>query len=269
MNQVQLQQDRVKPINPKQQINTLLAEASNILVVTAKNPNNDQIAGVSAFESVMRKVGKTSLVVVTDPLPKIAEVINTENIATSPESSRELVISLELGDKNLQRLHYKLDDGRLLISVMPDKGQIDPKSIEYHYGTFNFDLVVALGVSDFSRIDRLQEKYPTIFDGYHLINVDYHRNNTNYGSINFVDSKASSISEILVALFESMGQNLLDPEIATSLFAGIMSNTNRFCNVQTTAKSMTVAAQMLAAGADQQAVVKALFQDKKKSSKPR
>ncbi|MBP6005965.1 hypothetical protein KA531_03655, partial [Candidatus Saccharibacteria bacterium] len=64
--------------------------------------------------------------------------------------------------------------------------------------------------------------------------------------------------------FESMGQNLLDSGAATGLFAGIISNTNRFCNTQTTAKSMTVAAQMLAAGADQQAVVKALFQDKKK-----
>lgn len=262
MNQVQ--QDRVKPINPKQQINTLLAEANNILVVTAKNPNNDQIAGVVAFENVMRKVGKTSLVVVTDPLPKVAEVINTDNIATSPESSRELIISLKLDDHHLQRLHYKLEDGRLLISVMPDQGQIDPETIEYKYGTFNFDLVVALGVSDFSKIDRLQEKYPTIFDGYHLINIDYHRNNTNYGSINFVDQRASSVSEILVALFESMGQNLLDSGVATGLFAGIISNTNRFCNTQTTAKSMTVAAQMLAAGADQQAVVKALFQDKKK-----
>ncbi len=64
---------------------------------------------------------------------------------------------------------------------------------------------------------------------------------------------------MVLALTESVQNGLLDKDMATALLAGIMAATDRFTAPSTTAKSMTVAAQMLAAGADQQKVTKEIF----------
>jgi hypothetical protein len=68
---------------------------------------------------------------------------------------------------------------------------------------------------------------------------------------------------MLVALAESLQGGIIDADIATSLLTGIMASTDRFTATHTTSKSLTVAAQMMAAGARQQAVVRALYRDGK------
>lgn len=51
---------------------------------------------------------------------------------------------------------------------------------------------------------------------------------------------------------------MIDESIATALYTGITSATHNFTTPSTSAKSMTVAAQMLAAGAKQQEIVKVM-----------
>jgi hypothetical protein len=49
-------------------------------------------------------------------------------------------------------------------------------------------------------------------------------------------------------------KSLLDASIATSLLTGIVAQTDRFSNTHTTSRVMTTAAQLMAAGADQQLI---------------
>lgn len=63
---------------------------------------------------------------------------------------------------------------------------------------------------------------------------------------------------MLISVFESLGQGLVDEYVATAILSGIMSATANFTAPQTTAKAMTMAAQMIAAGAKQQEVVRAM-----------
>src|SRR4029077_17320025 len=92
-----------------------------------------------------------------------------------------------------------------------------------------------------------------------LVNLDFHRSNEGYGAVNLIEPNASSLCEMLVALSESLQSGIIDAEIATTLLMGIVASTDRFTAAHTTSKSLTVAAQMMAAGARQQAVVKALY----------
>jgi hypothetical protein len=59
---------------------------------------------------------------------------------------------------------------------------------------------------------------------------------------------------MLVSISESFGSNLMDTQIATAFLTGIVSETDRFKNEKTTPKVLTMSAQLVAAGANQQLI---------------
>ncbi|TSC95692.1 MAG: phosphoesterase RecJ domain-containing protein, partial [Candidatus Berkelbacteria bacterium Licking1014_2] len=97
-----------------------------------------------------------------------------------------------------------------------------------------------------------------------VINIDHHSANDYFGKVNWVDLTATSTAEILVSLLESLSRetNILDEDIATCLLAGIVVDTNSFQSISTTPKSLTVAAQLVAAGGRQQQIIDCLYRTK-------
>ncbi len=255
-------------LTPKQQVVELLRQSQSVLIVTGREPNVDQLMSVYALQAVLTKVGKKSHAVVTDAFPAAANLVDTGKISRTLDGVRDFVVSLDLARVEVDKLKYDIEDGRLNITITPAAGNFSPDDAQFGYGAYQFDLVVVLGVHKIIQIDRLLEDNPTLFDGLHLINLDYHRVNENYGSVNYVDTAASSVSEMLIGTLESLAQGQIDADIATALLAGIMASTNRFTTAATTPKAMTVAAQLLSAGARQQEVVKALFSESSVRPKP-
>ena len=75
-----------------------------------------------------------------------------------------------------------------------------------------------------------------------------------FGDVEWVDAKASSISEMVSKLaFELEGK--MDASTATALLTGLVAATDRFKNPATTPDAMVLAAKLMGAGADQQLVV--------------
>lgn len=246
-------------LTPKQQVSELIRQANTILLVTGREPNNDQLASLVALQAILAKLGKNVHAIVTDELPKIGVALDTTKVSRDLQGIRDFVVSLDLSNVEVDKLKYTIEDGKLNIIVTPHQGNFTAADASYSYGAYQLDLVIALGVPSLAKLDRLHEANPTIFDGIHLINLDYHRINESYGSVNLVDQSSASVAEILVSITESLGQGLIDAHIATAMLAGIMASTNRFSAPNTTPKAMTVAAQLMAAGAKQQEIVKALY----------
>ena len=245
-------------LTPKQQASELIKQAHNIVIVTGREPNNDQLSAAIATQRVLNKLQKQASIVITDSLPKSSALYDTQFISSELEGVRDFVISVAMHSVVVDKLKYNVEGDRLDVTVTPLNGNFNAKDVSFEQGPFKFDLVIVLGVAQIARLDKIVEKNPTIFDGLHLINIDYHRINEMYGSINYIDQNSSSVCEMMVSLFESLEQGIVDESIATALYTGITSATHNFTTADTTAKSMTVAAQMLAAGAKQQEVVKAL-----------
>ncbi len=243
---------------PKQQTTELIRQAQNILIVTGREPNNDQLASAVGLHAVLTKLGKVANVVITDRLPKIASVLDTSMVAKDMQGVRDFIISIDMHSTQVDKVKYDVDGRRLDVTITPHGGNFTAKDVSFGYGAYQFDLVIALGVPSLSKLDRLHEANPTIFDGLHLINIDYHRINDNYGSVNLVDTTATCVAEILISTIESLGQGMIDAQIATAFLASFMSATANFTAPATTAKALTIAAQMMSAGAKQQEIVKAL-----------
>ncbi|MBA3678880.1 hypothetical protein H0W80_01625 [Candidatus Saccharibacteria bacterium] len=246
-------------LTPKQQAVELIKQANHILLVTGKEPNNDQLSSMVALELILQRVGKQVSAIVTSDMPKVHKVLDTRHISRDLTGIRDFVIRLDTKDVEVDKLRYEVNDDNLEVVISPFSGNFTAENASFDYGAYKFDLVIVLGVSEISKIDAILEQNPTIFDGIHLINIDSHRSNENYGSVNYVEPQASSVCEMLVGVIESVAQGMIDYHVATALLAGIMSSTKGFTAPNTTAKSLTIAAQMMSGGAKQQEIVQALF----------
>ncbi len=212
-----------------------------------------------ALTHALRKIDKKVTALVTDRVPGGAQFIAKGIVDTSLAGSRDFIVELSLAKAEVDKVKYTVEDGKLNVHVTPFSGGFTPADVSFSQGDYHFDLIIALGVPRRANLDRIFEQNPNLLSSTPMLNLDYHRINEQHGAINLLETNASTISEMVLALTESVQGGLLDKDMATALLAGIMAATDRFTAPSTTAKSMTVAAQMLAAGADQQKVTKEIF----------
>ncbi|MFD1465677.1 bifunctional oligoribonuclease/PAP phosphatase NrnA [Lapidilactobacillus mulanensis] len=105
-------------------------------------------------------------------------------------------------------------------------------------------LVIVTDTADTPRVS--DQRFNT---GNYLIKIDHHPNDDAYGDMYYVDTTASSCSEIIVDLVNaSNGQLKLNTEAARVLYAGIIGDTGRFLYSDTSQHTFEVAAQLVGHG---------------------
>jgi phosphoesterase RecJ-like protein len=109
-----------------------------------------------------------------------------------------------------------------------------------------FDLCISLDCSDLRRLGRLSQ-VPT-FGSTPLLNIDHHMTNLNFGTVNLVDSHASSTAEVVLRLLDYMAVPL-DAEMATCLLTGIVTDTRGFRTSNVTVQVMEAVLRLIKAGA--------------------
>lgn len=107
-------------------------------------------------------------------------------------------------------------------------------------------LVIAIDTANTPRIDDQRYK-----NGKFLIKIDHHPNDDAYGDIYWVNTNASSSSEMVVDLVNaSNGQLVLNKKAAAMLYAGIIGDTGRFMFNNTSAHTLRITAQLFEYGID-------------------
>lgn len=105
-------------------------------------------------------------------------------------------------------------------------------------GEYQGALVIVTDTANQARID--DERYDR---GDFLIKIDHHPNDEVYGDICWVDTKASSCSEMVAQLALEMDLKM-DSDIAYLLYAGIIGDTGRFLYPATSAKTFEIVAKL-------------------------
>ncbi|MGM9903104.1 phosphoesterase RecJ protein [Enterococcus sp. 10A9_DIV0425] len=81
--------------------------------------------------------------------------------------------------------------------------------------------------------------------GSQLIKIDHHPNDEPYGDLSWVDTKASSCSEMIAEFVLMFPEELkLNAEAARLLYAGIVGDTGRFLYPSTTKRTLEIAAML-------------------------
>lgn len=83
----------------------------------------------------------------------------------------------------------------------------------------------------------------------YVYNIDHHVTNTGEGTIHFIDPQAAATGEIIFRLLTDYWQLSPDAIVATNLYAALMTDTGSFRFSNTTAATLHIAAQLVAAGA--------------------
>ena len=105
-------------------------------------------------------------------------------------------------------------------------------------------LVIVMDTANSGRIDN-----KNFSKGAYIIKIDHHPSEDNYGQLNFVDTKAASVCEMITHLVAGYGWTI-SLEVATLLYAGIVSDTGRFLYDTVTPKTFDAAKKLLSLGID-------------------
>lgn len=119
-------------------------------------------------------------------------------------------------------------------------------------------VIFCLDFNDLSRINELGElvaQNPAI-----KINVDHHRDPKDFASFKYSTLETSSTCELIYRLAEDMGWlDVLNTDIASCLYAGIMTDTGSFRFNTTTGLTHRITAHLLDAGANGSLIHENLF----------
>lgn len=241
----------------KQQISEKIKEVSNILITVSKNPTVDELSAALALTLILNKLDKHATAVFSGAIPPAIEFLEPDKtLENNVDSLRDFIIAID--KEKADRLRYKVEGDVVRIFITPYKTHITEQDLEFTHGDFNVELVLALNVESQDVLDEAIAAHGKILHDATLATITSQGKTSTLGSIDWKDEGASSLCEMLVSLGESLKSGLLDEQIATALLTGIVAATDRFSNKQTSSKSMTIAAQLMAAGANQQLIASKL-----------
>lgn len=238
----------------KQQIVERLKQANSILVTVSNNPSVDQLAACIGATLLLNRIQKHATAVFSGNVPSTLEFLQPEKtIERTTDSLRDFIISLD--KSKADKLRYKVEDQVVRIFITPYRTKISEADLVFSEGDFNVEAVLALGVQDRNQIDAAITAHGRILHDATVITVNTgHTPPTTMGQLNWQDANASSLSEMIVSISEAFGTGLIDNQMATAFLTGIVSETDRFSNDRTSPRVMTMSAQLMAAGANQQLI---------------
>ncbi|MFC2030836.1 bifunctional oligoribonuclease/PAP phosphatase NrnA [Chloroflexota bacterium] len=124
-------------------------------------------------------------------------------------------------------------------SWLPGSGQI----VRQSNGTY--DLLIGLDCSDERRLGTV---YRPELHGIPLVNIDHHVTNTNFGTVNWVESGSVATAQMVLTLAETLGWEIGEP-VAVCLLTGMVTDTRSFRTSNVDAASMSAALRLMEAGA--------------------
>lgn len=252
------------PLTQHQQFYETIGKSANPLIVFKNNSGGDAIAASLALAELFKKLGQTAEIVSPkfELPPEFGFLNEAARIKNRLANSKKFRISLDANNIKNPTVEHQFEDGKLHIYVLAEEGEISARDCRIHDSIYRHDLIIAVNTADLESLDELYEDNIDLFFQTPLINIDHSPENEHYGHLNIVNITASSASEIIYDLIEEIDSNLLDEKIATYLLTGMIDKTKSFRSPAITPKSLNIASQLLAAGAERSAIIHNLYQTK-------
>ncbi len=244
-------------MDTQKQVIDRLKQANNVLVTVSNDPSVDQLAACIGLSLALNKLGKHATAVFSGNVPSTIEFLQPEEtIEKNTDSLRDFIISLD--KSKADKLRYKVEDKLVRIFITPYRTSISDNDLEFSQGDFNVDVVLAIGVQDQKELDQAVTAHGRILHDATVVTVNNQEQGGELGSIHWIDTAASSLSEMAAVLGLALSKDVFDQQIATALLTGIVAETGRFSNEKTSADTMSISASLIAAGANQQLVANKL-----------
>lgn len=237
-----------------------IAESHNVLIALSSDPSVDEMCAAIGLSLYLDKLGKRATAIYSGSTPNALEFLKPEEtFEPTADTLQDFVIALN--KEKADHLRYKLDGDYVKIYITPYRTRISADDLEFSYGDFNVDLVLALDVANGIDLDSALREHGRIMHDAVIINITT-GNPGKFGEIEWSDKKASSVSEMIAQLLYSVKSDVeIGKEEATAFLTGIVAATNRFSNAQTTPETMQLSSRLMESGANQQLISKNITPD--------
>lgn len=228
-------------------------------MTVSTNPSVDELSAALGLTLLLNKMNKHATAVFSGQVPPAITFLDPQKtFENTVDSLRDFIIALD--KEKADHLRYKVDGDVVKIFITPYRTTITSDDLEFSQGDYNVELVLALGVKDKDDLDGALAAHGRILHDATVVSICAGENESALGSINWREVNASSLSEMLVGLADSFKseKGTLDEQIATAFLTGIVAATDRFSNNRTSSRVMTIAAQLMSAGANQQLIASKL-----------
>lgn len=249
----------MKETTQKQLINKIKS-VNNILVTVSRDPSVDELASALALTLALNKLGKRSVAVFSGQIPRSIHFLNPEKtFEDNADSLRDFIISLSK-DK-ADRLKVRPDGDFVKVYITPYRTKITPDDLRFDEGDFNIELIVAIGVSSRDELDASIASHGKIFHNAVTATLNLGQLHDALGMISWQDNEAGCYAQMCYELVNSLNSGehpLIDEPVATALLTGVVAATDQFRNAITSPAIMTLSANLMSKGANQQLITSEL-----------
>lgn len=218
-------------------------------IVIPANPTIDSIASATALYLTIIKLGKNINLACSNPIN--SDLFAADKFQPSlTTGGNSLVISFPYTNGAIDKVDYNIKGDRFNLIIIPrsESYRLNPQEVKYSYTGGEIDYIIVIDCQNLKAIGPLYEENTAQFQGKDIINIDRHLTNANFGTINLVDKKISSTSQLVLQIIQSLRIEI-DKEIATNLYTGILAATNNFSSYSVGPETLEDAALLLKKGA--------------------
>lgn len=246
------------------QVATILNKSSTILLLVPEKHSIDAFSSMMALCLTLNKEANKEVHAVSPiHVPQELQFLpGSSQVKIEPQLKPGIIIDIAgvaaLADVRPQ----ELKGGTRIHLLLEEGAEITADLVETHVRQLPYDCVVVFGAADLAEVGDLFTKHADFFYNTPVINIDNKPTNEHFGTINIVDITASSIAEITHELIVSLHPEHVDEDIATSLYAGIVSATESFQKPSTTPHAFQLSAELMDKKARTDTVIQQLVKTK-------
>ncbi len=186
----------------------------------------------------------------------------SSQVKTAPTEQPELVIDM-VGPHTIKNIQQQeLNGGTRLHITFPASTPLHKDQLETTVRLLPYDAIIIIGATDLEELGPTFTKHADFFYNTPLINIDHRAANEQFGTVNLVDITAGSCAEVVFDFISARSPDLLNQDVATALYAGIVSGTDSFQRPSTTPRSFQVAANLIELQAKRELVIQYLVKTK-------
>ncbi len=249
-------------LSDSQQIYEALKNSQSALITFKKEHDGDAVSAGLALSLLLKKLDKSHDLVCHDfVMPKQFNFLpGADQVKPHIPNLRKFIISLNTGKVQAPKVDFNQLENELQIIIEPEKGTFLPHDISMSNTKYRHDLIITLSTPDLDALHTVYDDHTDFFFNTPILNIDHSPENENYGHYNLVNVTATSVSELVYDLIEKIDLSLIDEKIATCLLTGMIVKTKSFKTQRVTPKSLSIASQLMAIGADRELIIRNLYQ---------
>lgn len=110
-------------------------------------------------------------------------------------------------------------------------------------------------------VERTGKICDSIDKGQFMVNIDHHVSNESFGDVNWVESEASSVGEMIFHMIEKLGIGM-EKDLAIAIYTAIVTDTGMFNYDNTSPETHRIAGELISAGVKPKMIHREIFERK-------